>query len=240
MMALEKIKNTPDAASGIGSTRTVSQSGTTQRATLIRDDEPRLNPNAGFDPSRAASVSRALAAGQSARAGLTAFRITMLSFVRDVLDLVVETMGAGEDLREIDGLRRGLARVTELADETEACGRDSLAATLGAGLPDSSGHDLTTAAGRESFWQDLEHTFEILQWYEEHIDARLLCLEESSLRIHQEAESEWGVGTQGIDPDKALAMARDAAACMLDPTSGLSGLATSLDNDRVAALLTEV
>jgi hypothetical protein len=47
------------------------------------------------------------------------------------------------------------------------------------------------------------------------------------------------VSTQEVDPEKALSMARQVAASVLDDPSVFSALVDNLDDHRVAALLTD-
>jgi hypothetical protein len=103
----------------------------------------------------------------------------------------------------------------------------------------SAGYNLETDDGRDAFWEHLSDRFEITQWYEDHVTARLQGTEQSSLRIERPADSEVGIDTKALNSDKAASMARLVASQIADGSAVPSAMVNNLDNRVAAALLND-
>jgi hypothetical protein len=168
MMALKNVQDTPVTGSVISRTYLIPKASDRPDDQQAQDiinslHDPHVRP---CSPD-ATGTTEKIAAGQSARASLAAFRGTMLSFLKTPTGLTAETTS------ESDG-------------STTTAGGRSL-------RPEE---DLRTSKGRDACWKGLSDRFEVYKWYKDHIDARLLGAEKSSLRIEHAAEGEMGVNTQ--------------------------------------------
>jgi hypothetical protein len=168
MMALTNVQNRPVSGSVLSPTYRIPKASDGQDDQQAQDITHSLHdPHVRPCSPDATGTPERVAAGQSAHASLAAFRGTMLSFLKTPTGLTAETTG------ESDG-------------STTTTGGRSL-------RPEE---DLRTSKGRDACWKSLSDRFEVYRWYKDHIDARLLGAEKSSLRIEPAAEGQLGVNTQ--------------------------------------------
>jgi hypothetical protein len=168
MSPVGNVDNTPYSGPVISRTYLIPKASDKQDDQQAQDitnslHDPHVSP---YSPDTTGTTEM-IAAAQSARPSLAAFRATMVSFVKTP---------------------------TGLTDEMTS-ERDSSTTTID-GRSLSPEQDLRTSQGREAYWKSLSDRFEVYQWYKDHIKARLLCAENSSLRIDLAAEGELGVNAQ--------------------------------------------
>jgi hypothetical protein len=201
----------------------------------------------------ASGAPPAIGASQSAGAGLESFRTAMLFFADTAKGISAGQASEGGSEGAIGQSQGLLERFKQSIDEV-ASGSGSLSIlghndpsnTIGSGSPVtitppflSAGYNLETDDGRDAFWQHLSDRFEITQWYEDHVTARLQGTEQSSLRIERPADSEVGIDTEDLDSDKAASMARLVASQVADGSAAPSAMVNNLDNRVAAALLND-
>jgi hypothetical protein len=239
--------------------RIVSPTSSAARST--EDDAQGQDANNGQVDSSDSSDSSLLASGvppvigpgESASAGLESFRTAMLFFANIAKGISAgraserrSAGGIGQSQSLLERFNEWIDKVASSSGEPSGLGNKDLSYAIGCDslltiTPPflSAGCNLQTDDGRDEFWKHLSDRFEIIQWYQDHVTARLQCTEQSSLRIECTADSESGLDTEGLDSDKAASMARLVASQIADGSSVLSAMVNNLDNRVAAALLND-